>query len=582
MSNDIRKTITIALLSSSTTQLFAGCLKNEMRNWGWEVRVWESAFNHYRQDIANPRSRLYEEQPDAVMLYLEAEDIFADCMREPFAVDHRARGQRACEAAAETEGWANLIQQQLPTAIVILNTIAMPPIHTLTGLEYHSPWGLTDLAAQYNLELARVAGQHPNLLIQDVAALMTQIGYRHWFDPRLWYLARTRLSSAASKQLARSTASLLRAWKGHTRKCIALDLDNTLWGGIIGEDGLEGIELGDEGLGLAYAEFQQELANLERKGVLLAICSKNDEHDALEVLRLHPSMRLREAQFAAMRINWEDKAKNLKALASTLNIGLDSIVFIDDNPVEREFIRLTIPEVLVPDWPRDPSDYKAALLDLAVQHFPRISLTKEDPERTAMYQAEARRLDLAATTSSLEDYYRSLQMRAEIGLADDSSIPRIAQLTQKTNQFNLTTRRYTESEIRNLARAANALIFWSRLRDQISDNGIVGVLLLMETRGSTWNIETFLLSCRVIGRKLEAAFLGCATQYLLERGAKVLTGEYRPTKKNGVAASVYGDLGFDLVEEDQGTTRWRLALKDKVIAMPEWIQVEFHEGMMHA
>jgi len=238
--------------------------------------------------------------------------------------------------------------------------------------------------------------------------------------------------------------------------------------------------------------------------------------------------------------------------------------------------------VLVPDWPQDPSDYKAALLDLVVQHFPRISLTAEDPGRTAMYQADVKRRELAAMSSSLEEYYRSLQMRAEIGLANSSSLPRIAQLTQKTNQFNLTTRRYTEAEIRNLACANDALIFWLRLRDRISDNGIVGVLLLREGPDNAWIVDTFLLSCRVIGRKVEAAFVGYAIRHLVERGANLLIGEYRPTKKNGLVASVYRDLGFDLIEEDQEITRWKLALKDNVIAMPDWIQVEFQEGMVHA
>jgi FkbH-like protein len=568
------RNLSIALLSSSSLPGFGGLFRRAIEPWGWEVAVWEAGFNQYRQEIANPASDLYRTRPDVVLLHLDGEDLFADCLRHPFEAGREARGERARLAACEIGNWAAMVRAGLPGALVVLNTIYLPPSHALTGLEFHSPWGLADLAMQFNCELGAIASAQPNVLVDDVASLVQEMGYRQWFDPRLWHLARCRLSNTAMKRLARNLAALVRAWKGQTRKCIVLDLDNTLWGGIIGEDGMEGIALAEEGPGLAFTEFQEELAHLLRKGVLLAICSKNNEGDALEVLRRHPSMRLREDSFAAHRINWQDKAQNIRELAAELNLGLDSFVFIDDNPAERTLIRQSIPGVHVPEWPQEPSQYRAALLDLAAEHFGRVSITSEDRERTALYRAERERAGMAASAGSLTGYYRSLEMQARIGRADSFSIPRIAQLTQKTNQFNLTTRRYTEADIRAFSRQPDAVVLWLQLRDRFSDQGIVGVLILKRENGDAWRTDTFLLSCRVIGRGVENAFLGYAGQILLDRGAGYLTGEYLPTQKNRPAANVYRDCGFERTGEDAGATLWSLNLKTQPIPIPDWIAIE--------
>jgi FkbH-like protein len=581
MSGQPGTAISLAMLASSGSQLLAGAIVAEMRAWGWEARIWQSGFNQYRQDIANAQSPLYLDPPQAVLLHLDGEDLFADCLRDPFAYDAAARFERAREAAREVEHYVAVLKERLPETLVVLNTVYLPPVHSLTGLEYHSPLGLADLATSYNSELAGVAHRYSNVLVSDVASLAFHTGYKNWFDPRLWYLARCRLSGEALRAVARQTGTLLRGWKGQSRKCLVVDLDNTLWGGVIGEDGMAGIALGDEGPGMAFADFQQELLNLSRKGVLLAICSKNNEEDALEVLRQHPAMRLREEAFAARRINWRDKATNLRQLAEELNIGLDTFVFIDDNAAERSLVKAALPEVYVPDWPQEPADFKAALVELASQHFPRVAVTQEDRARTAMYRAEAGRRSLAVSSGSLEDYYRSLDMHAEIGYADAVSIPRIAQLTQKTNQFNLTTRRYTEAEIRGLAQAPDALVMWLRLKDRFSDEGIVGVMILRRRDPTSWVIDSFLMSCRIIGRTVENAFLAFACQALKRRLARELIGEYLPTRKNMPAANLYQDLGFEPIESQPGVI-WRLPLAEKPVPMPEWIAVEVAEEPAHA
>ena len=457
----------------------------------------------------------------------------------------------------------------------------MPPLNILGALEYNSGFSLQDAAAIYNDALAAAARQNPGVLVIDVASLVGWLGYANWHDSRLWHLARARWSRQATRLLARRYAAAIAAGQGRMRKCIVLDLDNTLWGGIIGEDGVEGIRLGEEGAGLAFREFQSELLNLHRQGILLAICSKNNPDDALQAIRNHPAMRLREEHFAAMRINWEDKASNLRALAEELNIGLDSFVFVDDNPVERSWLREAAPEVYVPDWPADPSDYKDALLELAADHFVKFAITAEDLHRGEQYRQQARRA-MAAKTASLEDFYRSLQMRATIAPAATATIPRVAQLTQKTNQFNLTTRRYTEADISTLAAGPDSAVYSLELDDCFGRSGIVGVMILRHHAEDSWMIDTFLLSCRVMGRTVENAFLGYITTIIRRWGARKLLGEYRPTAKNAPVAGFYGACGFQMLQEDSTGQLWELDLDRQMIAIPEWFDLSASEDKIHA
>ena len=317
---------TIALLSTSNVQFFADSLRQELKRSEWDSKVWASDFNQYRQEISNPASQLYERNPEVVILQLDGADLFMDVLRNPLSghIDNASVAQRAAD---ELEGYIVMLREHLPAVTVILHTVLLPPIHALTGLEHHSSYGVSSIPSLFNGHIGQISRKYPNILVHDTAALAADLGYSRWFDPRLWYLTRCRLSREAMKALAQSTAALLRGWKGQIRKVIALDLDNTLWGGVIGEDGMEGISLGEEGIGLAFAEFQDELLNLMRKGILLALCSKNNEQDALLVMRRHPSMRLKEEHFAARRVNWQDKAANLRELAEELNLGLDSFIF---------------------------------------------------------------------------------------------------------------------------------------------------------------------------------------------------------------------------------------------------------------
>lgn len=560
----------VALLSSCTIQVLERPFAAALRERGFAPSFWIGGFGQYAQDVLNPASELYAFAPEVIVLYLDGEDLFHELLQNPFASLADARREHAGRLAAQLESLIDALASRLPRSTIILNTAAVQPLNALTGLEYNSEFGIQDAANRYNEAVATLAVSNPSVVVVDVAGLVAWSGFSRWRDTRMWYLARLRLSRHALDSLAASYTSAICARLGRARKCIALDLDNTLWGGIIGEDGIEGIRLGEDGIGRAYAEFQEELLNLYRKGVLLALCSKNNPQDALQVIREHPGMRLREEHFAAVRINWEDKASNLRALAEELNIGLDSFVFIDDNPVERTWVRQSAPEVVVPEWPADAVEYKTALLELALRHFPKLRITAEDRKRGELYQAQAARRKLESTGSSLEDFYRALQMRVRVGRANSFTIPRIAQLTQKTNQFNLTTRRYTEEQIRAASEDPHTEVFWLDLNDRFGPSGIVGVMILKADANDEWMIDTFLLSCRVMGRTVENAFLAIAAH---ETGASRLIGEYRPTPKNAPVKDLYSRLGFQHVRDNAEGGTWVLDLATVTLDIPDWFEV---------
>jgi FkbH-like protein len=359
--------------------------------------------------------------------------------------------------------------------------------------------------------------------------------------------------------------------KSRTKKCIVLDLDNTLWGGIIGEDGIEGIKLGNTAPGIEYLDFQRSLLGLYNRGIILAICSKNNYDDAIKVFQEHPFQILKEEHFAAMRINWQNKATNIAELAKEINIGLDSIVFFDDNPVERSIVSQAHPEVLVVDMPKNPRLYRETLENLEV--FDVLSLTKEDMARGEMYAGKRKRAELETSMESIEDFLRTLEMKVRIKPVDDFDTPRVVQLIGKTNQFNLTTRRYTDAEVQKFREGDSSIVYSMAVTDKFGDEGVVGVVIVKQ-KNEDWWIDTFLMSCRVIGRSVETAMLAKIVKDARAQGASRIIGEYIPTKKNPPAAKVYEDHGFGMsTETDEGGTRWTLNLETDTVDVPEWIEL---------
>jgi FkbH-like protein len=369
---------------------------------------------------------------------------------------------------------------------------------------------------------------------------------------------------------------------GRLAKVLAVDLDNTLWGGVIGEDGMDGIQLSGEHPGAAFQALQRALLDVRRRGILLAIASKNNREDAMEAIEQHAGMLLRARHFAAMRINWQDKAQNLREIAAELNLGLDAIAFLDDNPVERQHVRDAAPEVMVIEVGTDPMDLARAVRDFPA--FERLSLSEEDRHRGDYYAADRQRVELETASASKEDFYRSLAQEAELSPVTGATLARVAQLTQKTNQFNLTTRRYSEAQISAMAAEPGCHVLSIRVRDRYCDNGLVGVAITRDRQGAqerVCEIDAFLLSCRVIGRTVETALLAHLCSQARMRGCSTIEGWFLPIKKNAPAKDFYPNHAFEVAEQTDGALRYRLDLAASP-AIPPWIEVRSEQAAVPA
>ena len=394
----------------------------------------------------------------------------------------------------------------------------------------------------------------PNAYYVDLNLCLARVGGQAFFDERYWHIGRAPYSREGLAEIAREDFKYIRAAKGKNKKCLVLDCDNVLWGGIIGEDGLAGIKLGKVYPGSPYYEFQQEVLNLYSRGIILALCSKNNEKDVWEVFRTHPDMVLKENHIAAAEINWEDKATNLRRIAAYLNIGLDSMVFVDDSEFEVNLVRDAIPEITVIHLPKDKSvEYRNILAACGL--FDTLALSAEDRERGDMYRLEALRKKMQNEAPDLETYLRSLEMVVELNLVDDYTLPRVAQLTQKTNQFNLTTRRYSEADIRTFMEAEDVDVVTLRLSDKFGDSGRVGVCIL-KCSEHTATIDTLLLSCRILGRGVEDVFIAQAIKLARQRNCESVIAEFIQTAKNEQVKNFYPRQGFEPIPPSSETTAW--------------------------
>jgi len=370
--------------------------------------------------------------------------------------------------------------------------------------------------------------------------------------------------------LAQEYVRFLLPVAGLTAKVLVVDLDNTLWGGVVAEDGVDGLQCGQEYPGAAYQDLQRAILSLRSRGVLLAVASKNNEAEALEALDLHPGMLVRSGDFAARRINWHDKARSIREIAAELNVGLDSLAFLDDSAFEREQVRQAVPEVMVINLPDDPMRRATALRECPL--FERLSVTSEDRKRGRMYAEQAQRVDLERQVATLDGFLRSLRIGMDMREMSPDGLARVAQLTQKTNQFNLTTRRYSEQEILELGRDQNSRVYQVHVSDRFGDNGIVGVAITRRA-GATWEIDTFLLSCRVIGRTIEQAMLARIAEDAAADGATSLRGWFLITRKNQPSSNFYPSNGFAIVDRDEVGMLWELDLQKSRPSRPTWIKI---------
>ncbi len=572
---DPQRSVRIALLGNATLDHLASYLTVDAFRAGLRPTVYQPGYDQYQQEILNHASGLYAFDPQVTVLAIHATRLLPRIHAYPFDLSVEARRRELDEGLQSVQH----LLDQLTThsaAMVLVHNLVSPQHPALGLLDGRDNFGQRDAFAEFNRRLAELArARYRGVYVIDEDGVQARNGKATATDPRLWLTARMPWGDAALRGLCREYLRHIRAQRGMTRKCVVVDLDNTLWGGVIGEDGLAGIQLGSEAPGNAFVALQRELEILWRRGILLAVCSKNNPDDAWQALDHHPEMVLKRSHFAAARINWQPKPTNIREIARELNIGLDSLVFLDDNPVERAAVRAELPQVFTPELPSDPSLYRSALLDLA-DVFDSLSLTREDRERNKLYAEQRARSEAQAALSerggSLEDYLATMDIVVEIESANDLTLPRIAQLTGKTNQFNLTTKRYTDAQLADqLARGWR--VYGARVLDRFGDNGVTGVVIATPENDRTWSIDTLLLSCRVMGRGIETALLALVADEARRAGASVLRAEYRPTAKNEVVRNLYASHGFRLVDQTaDGQTRWERDLVD-TIATPAWLTV---------
>lgn len=490
-----------------------------------------------------------------------ASDLAGDLLVVPAVEDQLAGlfdGSTAAGAASELadarldelEGAIGAALERLPGSTIFVaayGTHRVPDPHVLDpGDARRGQAAITRF-----LDGVREFGQlSPRVVVVDWDWHLRGVGGSALVDDRMWHLGRMRLNPAGLAEFADLVGRHAGAYRGAARKVLAVDLDGTVWGGVVGEVGVGGLTLGDEAAGLAFREFQQELVRLHDSGVVLVAASKNNREDVVEAFEGHPSMVLKVSHFAAERIDWQDKATNLRAMADELSLGLDSFVFLDDNPVEREWVSQALPEVLVPELPEDPSARPAFLRALEV--FDRIALTDADTQRAASYRAQGGRSRLKATTGSFEDFIRSLEQEVTVEAVDATSLPRAAQLCQRTNQFNLTTRRHSAADLERMLGDDAFELYTVAVRDRFGDSGVTGLAILHQTATAEAEVDTFLLSCRVLGRQVEDALLAFVASRAAARGVTRLVGRYVETAKNAQARGFYEDRGFTPVDGDPG------------------------------
>jgi len=536
--------LTISVLRNIVLEPMVPYLRYLAFQMGFNGQVRFGQYDNVYQEAVGGDGELLTRDLDCVMVFLYLEQL-SPKLTSQFA------GSSEANIRGDVERIRSYIQdvvqgiRRQTDGLVIWHGFEMPLYPGLGVWDGQTESGQSHVIDTLNEFLRDALHAVPNCYYLDMNHCVARVGGTHFYDARHWYTAKAPYSRFAMQEMACEESKFLRPLKGKNKRCIALDCDNTLWGGIVGEDGLLGIQLSKTYPGASYRAFQQEILNLYHRGVILALCSKNNEADVWEVFEKHPDMVLRKDHIATAQINWQDKATNLRRIAGDLNIGLDSVVFIDDDEFEADFVRQALPEVHVMHLPRTRAADNGTIL-AACGLFDTLVLSAEDRERGAMYQAEATRKKLKEQAADLESYLRSLEMVLEIRFATSFTIPRIAQLTQKTNQFNLTTRRYNEASIRALVEDGAAEVLVVTLDDKLGDLGLVGVCILRYEQ-ETADIDTLLLSCRALGRGVEDVLIRHILMQAKSHGCCMVAGTYIKTNKSAQVESFYLMHGFNEV-----------------------------------
>lgn len=535
----------IAILGGSTTTEVVSMLELFLLAHGIQPTFYESGYNCYREDVLFENPDLWSFKPDIAFIHTTWRNVseFPELLEPDAEVENRLRRE-----TARFESLWGKTHKELG-ALIIQNNFDLPRLRPLGNLEASEAYGRVNFLLRLNAEFATYARTHSRFLINDILYLSAQVGLSAWHDDTYWYNFHMALSPTATVALAHNVAAIVKSVYGKTKKCLVLDLDNTLWGGVIGDDGVQNLILGrDHPVGEAFVNFQRYVKDLQRRGVILAICSKNDTENAKEGFS-HPDSVLKVEDFSAFKANWNPKPENIREIAAELNIGLDSVVFVDDNPAERALVAEQVPEVAVPEVGSDVSRFAEVLEH--ERYFEVDKVVQEDLSRSAYYSSNAQRSAYQADFRDYGEFLASLEMTAEIGPFVPVYIERITQLINKTNQFNLTTRRYTSAEVETISRDQAFITLCGRLVDRFGDNGLVS-LLMGRVAEEMLELDLWLMSCRVLKREMEFAMFDALVEQCQARGIRKIVGVYIPSKKNKMVAGHYASLGFTRVDGTSG------------------------------
>lgn len=548
------KKIKIAVLGGSTTNELVNVIELFLLKQGFLPSFYQSEYNKYYEDAVFGSDGLTALNPDIIYIHTTHENIseFPDFQSTEEDVEMIFKNQLFKFQTI----WKSLEKYNCP---IIQNNFDFPVNRSLGNMDSYDIHGKTYFLSRLNLGFAREAQVNSSLYINDINYLSASIGLQNWFDKNLWFTAKYAVGFDSIPALANSIVNIMLAILGKTKKCLVLDLDNTCWGGVIGDDGLNGIRLGNESAaGEAYMVFQRYVKELNQRGILLAVSSKNEFHIAQEGFT-HSDSVLAFEDFTSFKANWNPKYINIETIASEINIGLDSLVFIDDNAVERNIVESQLPVVAVPNVGDNILDF----IDYIEQngYFEVVSLSADDMNRNKFYLDNQERVKEQSVFENYHDFLVSLNMEAEIKPFSDIYIERITQLINKTNQFNLTTKRYTVTEVESIATGENFIPLYGKLTDKFGDNGLIAITI-GEIVGDKCIIDTWLMSCRVLKRDMEFAMLDMLVEECKKRNLKEITGTYIKTSKNNMVANLYSEFGFELENENQGEANWKLVLKD--------------------
>lgn len=555
-------TLRLAVLRNFTLEPLIPVLKGELAFAGFHPQIYLGEYDTIAQDVLDANSAFYAFKPELVFLVQWLEIMAPDFVTRFVALPESCINEEIERILTRTRLFIGAIRESIKAPIII-NNFALPAFPALGILDAQPGVHQMQAFLRLNLKMCELTREFSDVYVLDIMGLMARLGSRQGIDERFWQLGRAPISHNTLVPLGREYGKFVRALFGRARKCLVLDCDNVLWNGVVGEEGIKNI----------HSSFQIEVLNLHDRGVILALCSKNNEADVLEVLKEHPEMVLREKNFSVRQINWDDKVTNLVRISEELNIGIDSLVFVDDSPFECNLVRKHLPQVAVVCLSGDPSLFGTKLQEQG--YFDTLTVSPEDKRRNQMYRKEAQRKSLIASAGSIESYLTGLNMVMEIGLADELTIPRIAQLTQKTNQFNLTTHRYTEADIHELIAIKNVQVLYLKLTDNVSDMGLVGTAIIRYEKEHA-TIDTFLLSCRVLGRGIEVAFMKNILNMAKSHGCQYILGEYKATAKNIQVSGFYDRSGFIPLTQNVEGSHWSFSLAKSVSPAPPWIKVNFH------